>query len=817
MGTPQKERAAQGEVTAQSNTRAQGEKHTPDFTHVMAGGPVHIRPWMHSPVVTFMGQYDSHASEEKPHLRGRDYRTLTLAEVFEMEPACFDKGDGPAMIPSSYFEWDARTHDVQRQRGSFVALTGDIDKGSPSIEAVESAVRGFVGEGVGFLIYSSSSASAEVKKWRIVIPLENPAGFEQWENLQTVFFTFMEAQGLAMDWALARAAQPVYLPNVPPSKRGADGMPLFFEKATVWGRGLRSTDPVVAACLEDLCQQIQAQESAAAEAREAARIRARNRQESGAPSVIEAFNGACSVEQMLEANGYARGPRDNWRSPHQSSKTFATKNFGDRWVSMSESDAHAGLGFRDSKGFRSGDAFDLFCHFEHAGDRTKAVKAAAQMLGMDRNGNDRTAASAAVLDLEAAKRAQELRRQAGQGLPLAQEPQDASSPLDAKRRIFGAGEFMVEHVPTFWILQKVLAKGWLYALAASPGAGKTAVALLLTLRAAMGQDFIGRKVSQSKVLYLCGENPQDVRGRFDALLRVHGMTLADVEGRIYFTKSPFNIDDPQDLDAFTEDARQYGPFDLCIVDTQKAHSCHEDEDSNSGAHELAQALRRLGADIGNPCVLTLSHPTKTPTRETLLPRGGSAFTGSIDGVLCLWRNDRGAPSELFTHKDKFRGKAFEGVMFKLDEVEHPTLVDNFGDPSTTVVAREDVAQADISGVLKALDGVSAAGVLDQIRERCLKGQLFSKDQWVKEFGGNRSETLKNLNALVTSGQLQQVPAPKVLTGMSREISVLIPASVDMHAAFRAAAEFRVSLPTTTEKDRPALERILQNVATGGDE
>ena len=45
----------------------------------------------------------------------------------------------------------------------------------------------------------------------------------------------MEARGIAMDHALTRAAQPVYLPNVPDQHgksgtalRGEDGAPLFY-------------------------------------------------------------------------------------------------------------------------------------------------------------------------------------------------------------------------------------------------------------------------------------------------------------------------------------------------------------------------------------------------------------------------------------------------------------------------------------------------------------------------------------------------------------------------------------------------------------
>jgi phage/plasmid primase-like uncharacterized protein len=402
--------------------------------------------------------------------------------------------------------------------------------------------------------------------------------------------------------------------------------------------------------------------------------------------------------------------------------------------------------------------------------------------------------------------------EANGGAVVASGASEVQAPV--ARKVFRAGEFMSEMTPKFWILQRVLAKGWLYALAASPGAGKTAVALLLTLRAAMGREFMGRKVTKSKVLYLCGENPQDVRGRFDALLRKHEMTLADVDGQVFFTQSPFNIDDRQDLDAFIADAQQHGPFDLCIIDTQKAHSGAEDENDTSGQHELAQAMRRLGAGIGDPCILTLSHPTKNAGKDNLLPRGGSSFTGSIDGVLCLWREGRGAPSEMFSHRDKFRGKAFEGEFFKMDEVEHPTLLDNFGDADVTVVASELTGQADISGILKAVDNGNTAIVMDKIREACLRGELLSKTAWATELG-KKSDYLHVLNGLVTSGQLVGVPCQGALVGKRQGLDVLVPQSVSVDVAFLAAAERQLAAPGIEDEKKEELQRIVQSITERG--
>lgn len=333
--------------------------------------------WGTHRVVVFDGSFDTHIED------GQDYKTLTLREVFDAEPALRDKAKAPAMIPSSYSRFDARRHEAQRQRGHYVALAADIDQGDVAMDTVRTVVRAFVGKGVAFLVYSSSSAKPEAKKWRIVVPLAEGLPFAAWQDLQEAFFTFMEAQGVAVDWALSRAGQPVYLPNVPTDKRDWQGKPLFHERECVEGRGLTDADGVVSAALADLRAARERDEAERQRAQQAARQALQARADSTKSAVIDAFNQAYSVEQMLEANGYERGPRDSWRSPYQASKTFATRNFGDHWVSMSESDERAGLGASCDAG-RFGDAFDLFCHFEHGGDFKKAVREAARMLGLDR-------------------------------------------------------------------------------------------------------------------------------------------------------------------------------------------------------------------------------------------------------------------------------------------------------------------------------------------------------------------------------------------------------------------------------------------------
>ncbi len=105
-------------------------------------------------------------------------------------------------------------------------------------------------------------------------------------------------------------------------------------------------------------------------------------------SPVEHFNERHAVADLLERYGYTRaGQSNDWRSPYQAGKTYATCDFGDYWVSLSNSDAAAAIGADTRGGMRHGDAFDLFGHFEHSGDFKKAVKAYAEEAGLSRTTN----------------------------------------------------------------------------------------------------------------------------------------------------------------------------------------------------------------------------------------------------------------------------------------------------------------------------------------------------------------------------------------------------------------------------------------------
>lgn len=339
--------------------------------------------WKDHAVLTCNGNFDSKIKS------GGDYSTVTLGEIFnQTEPASVYKGRAPAVICSTYHAFDGREHATQRQHGQYVAIPGDIDKGNTSLETVQRLVREFFGESVASLIYSTASSTTDSKRWRTLTPLAEHMAFADWSVLCMAFYGFMEANGCTMDWSLAHAGQIAYLPNVPKARRNADGSPKFYLRDAQDGRGLKMADGLVQDSVDRLIAQREADtaalELARAEARTARERRQAQRGASAEGCVIDAYNAAHGIEELLIENGYEQSPSNDadWRSVYQSSVSYATRVVDDHWISLSGSDAQVKLGAESKSGHRYGDAFDIYCHFNHGGNFTAAVKAAAAELGL---------------------------------------------------------------------------------------------------------------------------------------------------------------------------------------------------------------------------------------------------------------------------------------------------------------------------------------------------------------------------------------------------------------------------------------------------
>jgi AAA domain len=244
-------------------------------------------------------------------------------------------------------------------------------------------------------------------------------------------------------------------------------------------------------------------------------------------------------------------------------------------------------------------------------------------------------------------------------------------------------DFLKGFEPPDYLIDGILQRRFIYSLTGQMGHAKTAVALLIAqLVSSVSQTALiaHHRVEKGSVIYLVGENPDDIRMR---VIGADALREDDAsKDRISFIPGVFNIAEMHGVIAAEIEKR--GGADLVIVDTSAAYFFGNDEISNTqmGAH--ARMFRTLTTLRGGPCVLVLCHPIKHTTDPTqLLPRGGGAFLAEMDGNLTIWRRDD-VLVEL--HYNKIRGPGFEPMTFKLEKITTANLTDKKGRLLPTVRA-----------------------------------------------------------------------------------------------------------------------------------
>tara|TARA_R110000851_G_scaffold333531_1_gene514861 strand:- start:41210 stop:43840 length:2631 start_codon:yes stop_codon:yes gene_type:complete len=295
----------------------------------------------------------------------KSYVGITLQSILAMldAPQCVEKSQAQWVIFSSLM---TREYAEQRANGTFYALWADIDEQGVQGLTFRDLVS-LAGGAIGYAlwIYTSSTATEETPKSRIILPLAAPVTGEQFVLMQRVLNNKLEASGITPDRATERAGLVCYLPN-----RGA-----FYDYFVGDGDLLTATAwQSECEVLAELDRQHQARLN---EQRQAAKLKAAERMATGQLSPIGAFNETYSLPLLFDTYGYLdKGKR--WLSPNSQSNVAGVTltDDGRKWLSTHASDADLG---KPTANGTMGDAFDLFVYYNHQGDRDAAIKAAGEM------------------------------------------------------------------------------------------------------------------------------------------------------------------------------------------------------------------------------------------------------------------------------------------------------------------------------------------------------------------------------------------------------------------------------------------------------
>ncbi len=244
-----------------------------------------------------------------------------------------------------------------------------------------------------------------------------------------------------------------------------------------------------------------------------------------------------------------------------------------------------------------------------------------------------------------------------------------------------AAQFISSFTPPEYLIDGIMQRGYLYSLTARTGHGKTAVDMYVAQAIARAQPMHGREVLSGTVLFLAGENPDDIRARFLVLADEFKFDVNSV--KIRFIDGVVNV--ATSLARIQAEADTIPDLRLVIVDTAAAYFNGDDTNNNSQQGAYARLLRQLTFLPGKPAVLVNCHPIKNASRDNLLPMGGSAFLNEIDGNLTLWAN---ADRQTTLHwLGKFRGPEFEPITFEMETVTSDRVMDAKGRKMPSVVAK----------------------------------------------------------------------------------------------------------------------------------
>lgn len=181
--------------------------------------------------------------------------------------------------------------------------------------------------------------------------------------------------------------------------------------------------------------------------------------------------------------------------------------------------------------------------------------------------------------------------------------------------------------PPEYIIEGLIEHRGLSCVIGPPGAGKSTVALDMACHIATGQRWMGRRVLQTKVLYLPGEGLSGAVQRIAAWEQAHNTSVGD---RLMLGESIVQLRASKEAWAAVSGYIAENDIGLVIFDTFARMSRGMEENS---ATEVGNAVGRFDQvrKISNAGVMVVHHTSKGSESA----RGSSALNGALDSELLV--------------------------------------------------------------------------------------------------------------------------------------------------------------------------------------
>ncbi|WP_019896259.1 hypothetical protein [Hydrogenovibrio halophilus] len=320
----------------------------------------------------FCSGFGQHHTNKPKAEFGKPYKAIGWDDIRELlaNPNSTDKKKAQWVIFSDQTGEHGRNLAFLRDNALYGALWADIDETGFTIGQMEAFIETL---GVYGFVYTTTGATKQAQKFRLIFPLAEQLGANDFERLQKILNRKLINSSITPDRATERANQVCYLPN-----RGEYYDYRIVETDSFTDEPLPyASAAMFKADLDAMLEAEQVEKEQQAEQRKQSQIKAAQRMASGQSSPVDAFNAEFGIELMLTTYGYAKDGK-RYLSPNSGSGSPGVEIKNGKWLSSHESDAALGIG-RETNGGCMGDAFDLYVHYEHGGDYDAAVKAAGAM------------------------------------------------------------------------------------------------------------------------------------------------------------------------------------------------------------------------------------------------------------------------------------------------------------------------------------------------------------------------------------------------------------------------------------------------------
>jgi hypothetical protein len=306
--------------------------------------------------------------------------------------------------------------------------------------------------------------------------------------------------------------------------------------------------------------------------------------------------------------------------------------------------------------------------------------------------------------------------------------------------ILSSADFVAGYIAPQYVIEGVIQQRRIYSLTGKTGDGKTALQLYLAYLLATGAPLGKREVEQSPVLYLAGENPDDVRARWLAMSDVLAFD-ADTIG-VHFVEGVFSVSDM--LERVKTETKAIGCFGGVVVDTSAAYFEGDEENDNVQLGNWARTSRKLTEIEGEPTVIVGCHPIKSG--ENLLPRGGGAFLAEVDGNLTC----RKISDEIIElhWSGKYRGATFEPVVFEIKTITSERVKDAKGRLVPSVMVRLTDNDAVDSVEEREADDQEQLLLLLDITPGLSQSKIAEALDWMTAHGPHKSKVNRALATLL---------------------------------------------------------------------